>query len=307
MDVGIGEEGASGLGAEVSLSFVLRASCSIAFLTRRPRTTTTTSTSTIRKFARLNRPRRRRSCSFSSPPAERGRGRPRARSGNFPRFNRARRRPSCSLFFTASGPRTRTTTSTIRKFARLNRRRGRPSCSFSSPAAERGRGRPRARSRNSRVLIVLVVDLRARFSSPPADRGRGRPGRPRARSGNFPRLDRPRRFRREKKRERRSNHCCWCRRSGARRRGRQRFTGETKTGPACEEFYAMAGIPKRSFGKTNDQISALGLGGHHLGDAEGRNNCGADCPRSDRRGNHLLRQLLGIQSEASRRIGWAEA
>src|SRR3984885_14930803 len=30
----------------------------------------------------------------------------------------------------------------------------------------------------------------------------------------------------------------------------------------------MAGIPKRSFGKTNDQISALGLGGHHLGDAE---------------------------------------
>ena len=30
----------------------------------------------------------------------------------------------------------------------------------------------------------------------------------------------------------------------------------------------MAGIPKRSFGKTNDQISALGLGGHHLGDSE---------------------------------------
>jgi aryl-alcohol dehydrogenase-like predicted oxidoreductase len=30
----------------------------------------------------------------------------------------------------------------------------------------------------------------------------------------------------------------------------------------------MAGIPKRSFGKTNDQFSAPGLGGHHLGDAE---------------------------------------
>jgi aryl-alcohol dehydrogenase-like predicted oxidoreductase len=29
----------------------------------------------------------------------------------------------------------------------------------------------------------------------------------------------------------------------------------------------MAGIPKRSFGNTNDQVSALGLGGHHLGDA----------------------------------------
>jgi hypothetical protein len=31
-----------------------------------------------------------------------------------------------------------------------------------------------------------------------------------------------------------------------------------------------AGIPKRSFRKTNDQISALGLGGHHLGDAENK-------------------------------------
>jgi hypothetical protein len=30
----------------------------------------------------------------------------------------------------------------------------------------------------------------------------------------------------------------------------------------------MAGIPMRSFGKTNDQISAFGLGGHSLGEAE---------------------------------------
>ena len=27
-------------------------------------------------------------------------------------------------------------------------------------------------------------------------------------------------------------------------------------------------IPKRKFGKTGVEISALGLGGHHLGDAE---------------------------------------
>jgi hypothetical protein len=29
----------------------------------------------------------------------------------------------------------------------------------------------------------------------------------------------------------------------------------------------MAGIPKRSFENTNDRATALGLGGHHVGDA----------------------------------------
>jgi hypothetical protein len=78
VDVGIGEEGASGLmvptKSRVLLVLVLALDC---FHTGRARTTTTTST--IRKITRLNRPRGR---------------------------------PSCSFFFTASRPMTRT----IRKF-----------------------------------------------------------------------------------------------------------------------------------------------------------------------------------------------
>jgi hypothetical protein len=109
--------------------------------------------STIRKFARLNRARGRPSSSISSPPADRGRRRPRVRSGNSralivlvvdlrPRFLHCQQTEDDDEHEYDS---------TIRKFARLNRARGRPDDD------------DRVRSGNSRALIVLVVVLRPRF------------------------------------------------------------------------------------------------------------------------------------------------
>ena len=62
----------------------------------------------------------------------------------------------------------------------------------------------------------------------------------------------------------------------------------------------MIAIPLRPLGKTGAKVSALGVGGHHLGRCaelrRGRPHRG----RGHRRGRHVLRQLLGVQQRPQR-------
>src|SRR5438309_1663083 len=59
-------------------------------------------------------------------------------------------------------------------------------------------------------------------------------------------------------------------------------------------------IPRRQFGKTGVEISALGLGGHHLGDVEEQKIAEQIMARAIDGGCDNLLQLLGI---SSRQIG----
>ena len=53
-------------------------------------------------------------------------------------------------------------------------------------------------------------------------------------------------------------------------------------------------IPLKRFGKTDVQISALGLGGHHLGAAKDEQEAVAIVHARDGWRRHFFRQLLGV-------------
>jgi len=55
-------------------------------------------------------------------------------------------------------------------------------------------------------------------------------------------------------------------------------------------------IPLRQFGRHEVKISALGFGGHHLGDAPDESSAVRLVRQAVDGGIHLLRQLLGISS-----------
>ena len=61
-------------------------------------------------------------------------------------------------------------------------------------------------------------------------------------------------------------------------------------------------IPLRQFGKADAKVSALGFGGHHLGDAPDEKTAVQTRPRGRRWRHHLLRQLLGISPRQDRRL-----
>jgi uncharacterized protein len=64
----------------------------------------------------------------------------------------------------------------------------------------------------------------------------------------------------------------------------------------------MLGVPLRAFGKTDVKVSALGLGGHHLGAAKDEQTAVSLIHKALDGGIYFLRLLLGVQPRKVRRL-----
>jgi len=72
-----------------------------------------------------------------------------------------------------------------------------------------------------------------------------------------------------------------------------------------QENATQAGsIPRRKFGRHSDQISALGLGGHHLGNAASLEDATTILHEAVHNGITFCDKRLGVLTITGRKSGW---